>query len=163
MNEEQWLPLRTLVISQFPLHPRWSPHAPDHWDRVERYGLFLCRNIDADLKVVRLFSLFHDSRRLEEGEDPGHGTRAAELVQELCGAVFDLEPGQLEMLLLACRDHEHGKTSLNLTVGACWDADRLDLDRVGMVTEPRYMSTGPGCALAALHPRERRKRAGIIA
>jgi len=161
MNEEQWLSLRTLVISQFPLHPQWSAHAPDHWERVERYGILLCGETGADLLVVRLFALFHDSRRMDEGNDPGHGSRAAEFALQLCGDMVDLEPGQLDMLLHACRYHDHGSVSLDPTVGTCWDADRLDLDRVGMVTEPAYMSTGFGCALAALLPRQRRKLAGI--
>ena len=27
------------------------------------------------------------------------------------------------------------------TIGTCWDADRLDLGRVGIVPQPKFMST----------------------
>jgi uncharacterized protein len=162
MNEAQWQLMRTQVISQFGLHPTLSAHAPDHWERVELYGILLCSETGADLVVVRLFALFHDCRRLDEGSDPEHGLRAAHHARLLCGAALDLEPGQLDGLLAACHDHDKGALSLDPTVGTCWDADRLDLDRVGMVTDPRYMSTDYGCRLAAMLPRERQKLAGII-
>jgi uncharacterized protein len=34
-------------------------------------------------------------------------------------------------------------------IGACWDADRLDLTRVGIIPDPDMMSTEPGKELAA--------------
>lgn len=33
------------------------------------------------------------------------------------------------------------KTHLNPTIGVCWDADRLDLTRVGMTPKPKLLST----------------------
>jgi hypothetical protein len=34
--------------------------------------------------------------------------------------------------------------------GACWDADRLDLTRIGLRPEPRFMSTAVGRSLSVL-------------
>ena len=64
--------LRLEVISQFPDHLsriRGSNncHGSNHWARVEANGLILAQKTGADLVVVRLFGLFHDSRRETDG------------------------------------------------------------------------------------------------
>ena len=51
-----------MVKRQFRLGER-SAHAWDHWERVEKYGVFLSRESGADEEVVRLFALLHDSQR----------------------------------------------------------------------------------------------------
>src|SRR5512141_1377120 len=72
--------LRSLVIAQFPLGPN-SIHGPNHWQMVERNGLLLAKETGANEIVVRLFALFHDSRRQNEGTDPDHGHRGAQLAR----------------------------------------------------------------------------------
>lgn len=37
-----------------------------------------------------------------------------------------------------------GLTTTNPTIGCCWDADRLDLGRVGIEPDPELMSTDAG-------------------
>ena len=41
------------------------------------------------------------------------------------------------------RHHTGGRTSDDPTTGTCWDADRLDIGRVGIIPHQRYMSTEP--------------------
>ena len=48
---------------------------------------------------------------------------------------------QLELLQHACFEHTNGQVSSDPTVGACWDADRLDLPRVGVTPNPALFST----------------------
>jgi uncharacterized protein len=103
----------------------------------------------ADPEVVRLFALFHDSMRLNEGHDPDHGRRGSALARELAD-ILPLEPSQLELLTAACDGHTEGFISDDPTVGACWDADRLDLPRVGIQPEARLLSTAAARARAAL-------------
>ena len=122
----------------------WSLHGPDHWRRVERNGLELAKTTDADPIVVRLFALFHDSCRESESFDPEHGERGAELALKLHGDLFEVHEHQLEFLVEACQGHHHGGTSDGITVGTCWDADRLDLPRVGIAPNEAYMSTEEG-------------------
>ena len=129
MKDEDWKRLQGHLIAQFRLG-RWSAHDQEHWRRVEHYGLHLGRQVGGDLQVIRLFAWLHDSQRFDEGYDPEHGPRAAEWALQACGNWFELEPPQLDLLMLACRDHERGLTSSEPTVACCWDADRLDLDRV---------------------------------
>src|SRR5262249_4942019 len=54
-----------------------SVHGPSHWRRVERNGLFLAARSGAVEDVVRLFAVFHDSRREHDGWDDTHGARAS--------------------------------------------------------------------------------------
>src|SRR3954470_1056434 len=68
-------PLWQLVAAQFH-SPAHSVHGPDHWRRVERNGLLLATRTGADVCVVRLFALFHDCRRENDGWDDGHGAEA---------------------------------------------------------------------------------------
>jgi uncharacterized protein len=123
---------------------QYSVHGPDHWHRVEVVGLELCEETGADETVVRLFATLHDSCRQDDGADLLHGPRAADMLGEIAGELFTLEPNRLELLEYAIRHHTGGQTSDEPTIGTCWDADRLDIGRVGIIPRERYMSTEPG-------------------
>jgi uncharacterized protein len=49
-------------------------------------------------------------------------------------------PG-LEMLAYAVRHHGDGPIEADVTVQTCWDADRLDLGRVGITPRPDRLCT----------------------
>jgi len=116
-------------------------HGLSHWARVLDNGLRLVAANGADPAVVELFALFHDSRRLNDTADPEHGPRGAELAAQLHGSLFHLDPEQLHLLLTACRLHTAARSHDNLTVQTCFDADRLDLARIGKVVDPQYLCT----------------------
>jgi uncharacterized protein len=117
-------------------------HGEQHWKAVAWAGLQLSQEVaGCDRELVLLFALFHDSRRDNEGFDPEHGLRGGELARSMHGQVFDLEPERLELLADTCTHHDKGETSSDPTVGACWDADRLNLWRVGIEPDPRLLST----------------------
>lgn len=106
-------------------------HGVSHWGRVLEAGHRIAAQNGADLAVVEYFAVFHDSRRNDEGDDPGHGVRGAALVQEFKFRL-GLTEAQLEELRYACRNHTEGATDGSITVQTCWDSDRLDLWRVGI-------------------------------
>jgi uncharacterized protein len=93
---------------------------------------------------VRLFATLHDACRVDDGADPEHGPRAAEMLGTTVDILFTIDPDRLALLEQAIRHHTDGATSRNPTIGTCWDADRLDLGRVGKRPEARYMSTEAG-------------------
>ena len=127
-----------------------SLHGVAHWERVRENGVALAGATDgADPEVVGLFALFHDSMRVNDGSDPDHGRRGSALARELAG-LLPLEQWQLDRLTAACDGHTDGFISDDPTVGACWDADRLDLPRVGIRPEARLLSTAAARARAAL-------------
>ena len=108
-------------------------HGERHWRTVARNGLWLAeRTPGSDAHVVFLFALLHDTMRVNDGWDPEHGPRAATFVEELHAAA---------LLAEACRFHADGLTAEDATVATCWDADRLDLPRVGIEPAPHLLST----------------------
>lgn len=116
-------------------------HGRDHWLRVLQNAREIAAETGANLRVLELFSVLHDSQRENENRDPEHGHRAAAYAVELRGKWFDLADDELDLLLEACRFHSDGKTEAHPTVQACWDADRLDLGRVGVRPDPRFLCT----------------------
>ena len=120
-------------------------HGELHWRTVGANGLWLAEPLErADRHVIFLFALLHDSMRESDGHDPNHGARAAALASELhAEGLLGLTSTQLELLQHACQEHTNGFVSTEPTVGACWDADRLDLPRVGVWPDPALLSTAP--------------------
>jgi uncharacterized protein len=116
-------------------------HGVSHWARVRQNGLLLSESTGANTVVVELFSFLHDSCRLNDGHDPNHGARAADFAQSLHGTVITLSAQELAVLLDACQGHTHGRHSDNVTIQTCWDADRLDLGRVGIRPVPERLCT----------------------
>jgi uncharacterized protein len=118
-----------------------SIHGPAHWQRVERYGVDVAAHSGGDVTVARLFAVFHDVCRQNESIDDAHGARGAALAVTLRGTLFDLPDEPFDRLHAACVGHTDARVSDDPTIGACWDADRLDLWRVGITIRPRFLST----------------------
>lgn len=116
-------------------------HGASHWARVCSNGLQLAKLTGANVEVVDLFAILHDSKRLNDGVDPGHGRRAAEFAKALQGSLIMLSDQDLELLVFACHYHSDGLTEAEITVQTCWDADRLDLGRIGLRPKARYLCT----------------------
>jgi uncharacterized protein len=114
-------------------------HGAGHWARVWHNGQRIGESLGADLGVVELFAWLHDSCRLDDARDPDHGPRAAEWAATLRGCFFVLDDARFELLVTACELHTFGGTVAPPTVMACWDADRLDLGRVGIRPHPQYL------------------------
>jgi uncharacterized protein len=67
--------------------------------------------------------------------------RAAEFARTLRGRLFDLADHEFRLLHRACAGHTHERTHPDVTVRTCWDADRLDLGRVGITPHPGRLCT----------------------
>jgi len=137
--------LKEYLISNFLLGSD-SLHGPLHWESVLRNGLLIAsKNKNIDQEVITLFSYIHDSRRVDEYIDINHGERAAnslEYLEKL--GLLNLRKNQKELLYLAIKHHNEGEISTDLTIGACWDSDRLELDRVGILPSIKFFSTSEG-------------------
>ena len=116
-------------------------HGVAHWARVLENGLRLSEETNANIKVVQLFSVIHDSKRINEFSDPDHGPRAAEFAVDLRGNVFELDDHEFRLLYRACEGHTHERTHPDVTIQTCWDSDRLDLGRVGITPHPIRLCT----------------------
>lgn len=116
-------------------------HGRDHWLRVLLNGRMLASQTGANLRVVELFAVLHDSCRENENDDPDHGRRAAAYARELRGTWFEASEVEMDLLAEACDLHSDGYTEADVTVQTCWDADRLDLGRIGIRPSARYLCT----------------------
>lgn len=133
--------LITILRNHFELD--WTGvHGAPHWARVRHNGIALARRTGAQTRVVEAFAFLHDSCRINEYIDPEHGLRAAEFARHLVHQKkLLLEKNELELLVRACEGHSNGGMAEDITVCTCWDADRLDLGRVGIKPDPRYLCT----------------------
>jgi uncharacterized protein len=123
-------------------------HGPFHWKCVALTGLDIARDDpEIDLPTIYVFAQLHDSQRLNEYSDPEHGPRAADVAQAVISGVGipDFEPGseRAKKLVYAIREHTTAHSSDDPTIGACWDADRFNLWRVGIEPDIHYISTPP--------------------
>jgi uncharacterized protein len=134
--------LTRLLRERFELDWR-GIHGVQHWTRVKEIGLRLAQKTGANPKVVELFAFLHDSQRECDDGDYDHGWRAGQLVY------FLQEKGYISLtkeeefdLIRACSYHTNGYIfDQSITVMTCWDADRLDLGRVGKVPDPLLLCT----------------------
>jgi uncharacterized protein len=128
------------IIGGFRL-PVMGVHGLSHWARVLETGLRLADMSGANRDVVTLFAVFHDCRRKREERDNGHGMRAADLARALRADHLDLSDEDFGFLAAACAYHTDGRTEADITVQCCWDADRLDLGRIGTTPKDELLCT----------------------
>lgn len=133
-------PILAAILPTYAL-PLNGDHGITHWARVLENGLHVAEQTGADRDVVMLFALFHDCRRISECGDPDHGLRGADFAEELHGRLFQLTKQQFNQLHKACAGHTHERTHPDITIQTCWDADRLDLGRVGITPHPSRLCT----------------------
>ena len=121
-------------------------HGPQHWRCVSLVGIRLARlTPGADPLVASLFGLFHDAGRVNDGDDPDHGRRGARLLREMAASgELGIPPEILEEVAFACATHTEAGSTSDPAIGACYDADRLNLWREGIRPLPRYLSTAAG-------------------
>lgn len=131
------------ILEEYRL-PMYGLHGVVHWARVLENGMRIAELNGADREIITLFALFHDSKRVNEDWDQDHGLRGAEFARSLRGELVHLDDERFELLYEACRLHTDGHTVGDRTLLACWDADRLDLGRVGTVPNPKRLGTKVG-------------------
>lgn len=128
------------VLDNYALPP-WGTHGLSHWARVLENGLRIAATSGADPTIVRLFAIFHDARRLNEQRDHDHGSRGARLAASLRGPGLELPDEDFERLYNACARHTDTSFDADPCIQTCWDADRLDLPRVGRIVDPHLLGT----------------------
>jgi len=133
-------PLVHRILEDYAL-PWHGTHGIGHWARVLENGLRLAEATSAKVEAVQLCAILHDAGRVSEGVDDDHGERGAKFALELRGSLFDLPDEDFELLYDACARHTDALVDANVTIQTCWDADRLDLGRVGMIPAPKKLCT----------------------
>lgn len=141
-------PIRVKIPEWFKsdlFHSDSKIHGFAHWTNVYLNVCELCKKTNADPLVCKLFAFIHDSKRENDGKDPEHGKRAASYAEKLYNEnKLPVTKNQLDKLINACFYHNEGTTSIDPTIGTCFDCDRLDLLRVGIIPNVKYFSTQAG-------------------
>ena len=134
-----------LVRPQFRLDADNGIHGVPHWCRVWFHGRRLAHELDVNPHVLAWFAFLHDSQRHNDRWDPDHGRRAADYAVRLRRerVIVELAPDEFEFLCEAMRLHSDGHVTGEMAILACWDADRLDLPRVGIRPDPDRLCTEP--------------------
>jgi uncharacterized protein len=127
-------------------------HGVSHWKGVSFLGNLLAKfDSNASARVGVLFGLFHDLERHNDGCDPEHGARVATLLGQIGRCELGLKADEFELLLFSCQHHSTGRCHRNVTVGCCWDADRLTLWRCAITPDVKLLSTHVARAEAMLN------------
>ena len=144
-------------------------HGLSHWQQVEFNGLLLAKETGADTEVVKLFALFHDCKRLNDGRDRLHGPRGAEFAKTCFEeGLLEITQEQFNKLYHACKFHTSEHRSGDATIDTCYDADRLDLGRVWIDLDPNRMATPAGAEIArksikeGIRPKQMRQWLGSL-
>lgn len=140
---DPWQALYQEAISEAELAA--SPvHGEEHWRAVSAVGLELNRLCPGTSRSLLLaFGMLHDCRRMDEGWDPEHGARAADVAQRSMPLRDILTGEEIDRLSFACLWHEKGRVEREVhDVGLCWDSDRYNLVRLE-ITPIRELLSAP--------------------
>lgn len=138
-------------------------HGPAHWARVFHFGKLLSEKMSLPLQqrqCIQVFAWTHDLARWDDNGGNEHAIAGAYYLDEVVPALFaHLVHDQRELIRAAIRHHADSlaaeeafhsgwfidlpweKSDLLNTIGCCWDADRLDLLRLGIEPDHARMST----------------------
>ncbi len=150
MNDSifQWEDLRSFSMSRWPEY-LGTTHGVEHWDRVAKFGRMLYQE-GADMDVILAFAYLHDAERMNNGRDINHGQRASGLIDAIRHTQLEaLSDEQIAKLKRACELHIIQHRTGDITIDICFDADRMDLPRVGIIPYPQRMATKQGAELVA--------------
>lgn len=136
------IPKKTLtkLFKEFELNFDSRVHGFTHWVKVIKNGEILSKNNGANLRIIIAFGFFHDIKREDDFEDFYHGNRAAELLLKYRKEI-NLTDAEIQKLYKACAGHTSEKNTDDLDIGACWDADRLELYRLSIVPKEEFLNS----------------------
>jgi uncharacterized protein len=149
------------ILAQYRLPPA-GVHGVPHWARVAENGRRLAEVTGAHRDIVTLFAYLHDACRILEEWDPDRGPRSAKLAADWRGTYFDLPAHEFDLLYLACAKQGDGLLEADITLQTCWDADRLDIARVGVTVIPSRLCTPAARDPNMLEWADRRARDRVI-
>jgi uncharacterized protein len=136
---------RGVPVEQFEDDYVFYFHGMDHFLDVARSaGEIAAVTPGANFVGAVLAAAYHDLGRYHDNPDPEHGRRSAKIVKRYDLLVPWRSLINEKEVLDAIKYHTDGKVTTNPTMGSLWDADRLELHRVGILPDPRLMSTVEG-------------------
>ena len=148
MTNRELEDLREFCVNRWP-EEMGVIHGVGHWDRVAQFGKMLYQE-GADMDVIMCFAYLHDSERINNSVDDEHGSRASAFIDTIRNTELrELSDEQIRKLKRACELHTIEHRTGDITIDTCFDADRMDLLRVGIMPDPKRMATKRGAELVS--------------
>lgn len=126
------------------LDPAEPIHGTHHWINVAQIAGAIAHQENSDVLGAQAFGLLHDCCRENDNHDPQHGPRAAQWIRSHKEIKRILGRERAAAVALACEIHTLRITTKDPFCGACLDADRITLHRVGITPNPFLFSTETG-------------------
>ncbi|MFA6383329.1 MAG: HD domain-containing protein [Parcubacteria group bacterium] len=130
------------IILQNYIHSS-AVHNVKHVLKTVRNSSIIAKSVCPEkIDDVKMGALLHDIGRVDDFDrESTHAQKGAAIAYEILAKYFRNAPLDFKKILFAVKYHSRGKISRDPVIGAIWDGDRLDLERVGMKVNPKYLST----------------------
>jgi MoaA/NifB/PqqE/SkfB family radical SAM enzyme len=140
-HKHSWGTVWEIIISNYT--KGGNNHGGDHIMRVVRNAEMLAKiNCPGAIFNAIIAASLHDIGRIGKKEkNKTHALRGAEIAGKMLKKYFSDCDIDSEKIIYAIRHHSEGKVSNDPLIGTIWDADRLDLERVGIKINPAFLST----------------------
>lgn len=127
------------TCEQYCLCRHLAVHGVSHLMSVAATAARIAHATGEDVMSATVGGFLHDCARQNDGNGEGHARESAQMARSIIVKHF----GELDVnrICSAIADHAAGKTTADGLAAAIWDADRLDLARLGIVVDPAYLST----------------------
>lgn len=114
-------------------------HGIPHLRRVAVTAGRIAASIGEDIESAVVAGFLHDCARNDDGGGTRHAHDSAVLAKKLLSMFYP----HLDAIRLydAIAQHADGITTKDLLIACVWDADRLDLRRLGIEVNPDLLST----------------------
>jgi len=118
---------------------RLDIHGISHLRRVAITAGRIAASIGEDVESAVVAGFLHDCARSDDGGGTRHAHDSAVLAKKLLSRFYP----HLDTVRLcdAIARHADGETTEDLLAACVWDADRLDLTRLGIEVDPDLLST----------------------
>ena len=123
-------------------------HGIPHLRRVASTAGRLAAAVGEDVEAAVIAGFLHDCARVHDGGGTRHAHDSADLAKEILATFYPHVDS--DRLCDGIAHHADGTVTDDPLIGSLWDADRLDLIRLGRETRPHLLSTGLARRVAAL-------------
>lgn len=121
---------------------RTQIHGLDHLRNVGYLSGKFAAELGISLETAIIGGFLHDCARSDDSDDAFHAEKSALLARKLIKKNYSNIDEELVYKTILF--HSGGKTTDNHIQGCVWDADRLDLIRLGIQPKKELLSTEPG-------------------
>lgn len=115
-------------------------HGFGHIERVVEYAKLIAKKeCPGKYEDIIVGAYLHDVGRIDDSENNEHALKSAEIAEFLISRHWPWL--DKKKIVEAIKYHADGDVTDDHVIGAIWDADRLDLDRIGKVIDCNLLST----------------------